>query len=176
MWNDNNDVIMEIYDSVINEKNVLPCECPICHKKSVHVYMHRHDERHGSIWVWCEECKSYVHMSSIIPNWWENPDFIDEEQLCSEPEYLNSKAKEIDRWINKLIATSENDANVPQMTEERFSVKLKSGYQDIPAGAKGTLIIQNGVKSPNIIFIDNKGTSYEIQSTPTELLELFEEV
>ena len=47
MWNDSNDTIMEIYDEACEGRTIFPSNCPICQDKQAHLYMHRHDSRHG---------------------------------------------------------------------------------------------------------------------------------
>ena len=103
MWNDSNDTIMEIYDEACEGRTIFPSNCPICQNKQAHLYMHRHDSRHGGVWMWCSSCKAYAHMSGIIPDWWQNPDFIDGTVLDSEPTFLDTITPLIDPWVNNLI-------------------------------------------------------------------------
>lgn len=67
--------------------------------------MHRFQESsgHGTAWLWCGECGSYSHFSYFVPDWWENPEFIDADELDSFVDYPASHAGEIDAWNSKLL-------------------------------------------------------------------------
>ena len=69
MWDDSNDKIMEILDELESKECVFPVYCPVCGEKEGHLCIHRYDERHGGIWIWCSNCCAYSHMSGIIPDW-----------------------------------------------------------------------------------------------------------
>lgn len=87
------------------KKDSFPCECPICGKKAVHSYLHRFDDdEKGAAWVWCGECGAFSHVTYLIPEWWENYPQIDEEELVSDPDYLNKFSDEIDNHISGLIS------------------------------------------------------------------------
>lgn len=107
MWNDSNDTIMNIFDAANEGKATFPACCPICQQKAAHIYMHRHDTMHGGVWLWCSSCHSYAHMSGIIPDWWKNPTYTDENMLDSEPEYLDNIAALIDPWVNSILPASD---------------------------------------------------------------------
>ncbi len=107
MWIDNDDRIMNIFEIANNQSEAFPVKCPICEKKGGHIYIHRHDAKHGGIWMWCDRCHSYAHVSGIIPDWCENPPFIDETQLTARPSYLNTLATELDSWTNSLLFKRE---------------------------------------------------------------------
>ena len=122
-WNDENDKIMEIIDALGKQKDVFPIKCPICGKTAGHIYMHRHDEEHGGIWVWCSHCRSYAHMSGTIPSSWKNAPFIDEECLSADPIVLDKNAASIDEWVNKL-----GDISFPHSSEETCKIQPYWGF------------------------------------------------
>lgn len=103
MWNDSNDKIMEIMDCVDGKESLFPTRCPICGEKAGHLCIHRYDEHHGGIWVWCSRCFSFAHMSGIIPEWWENIPDIEAAQLEADPQYLDERHNAIDEWVNDLL-------------------------------------------------------------------------
>ena len=112
MWNDNDDRIMRLLPLAGENCSVFPEVCPICGARTGHVYMHRYKEGRGGIWIWCSSCHSYSHMSSIIPDWWENPEYIDEDKLNHSPECLDQQADILDSWINSLSKHSEEDSHI----------------------------------------------------------------
>lgn len=141
MWVDN-EKIMTIFD-MVNKKNThFPCKCPVCNKETAHIYIHRHDDRQCGIWVWCSSCKSYSHMSDESPKWWKNPDFVDVDQLCSEPEYLETMSDKIDTWVDSIMPDEKAFPEKPLIMENKFKVRLLADYQNIPAGTVGTLAIK----------------------------------
>ena len=107
MWNDSDDKIMQIYDTACERSSLFPVKCPVCGTETAHIYIHRHDENHGGIWLWCSHCHAYTHMSGIIPDWWSNPVFIDGNELESDPILLDKVASKIDEWVNFQVLTAE---------------------------------------------------------------------
>ncbi len=103
MWNDSNDKIMEIMDGLNSKESVFPIHCPICGKREGHLYIHRYDERHGGIWLWCSCCHSFSHLSGIIPDWVENMPNIENSRLEATPEYLDERKTAVDNWVNTLL-------------------------------------------------------------------------
>lgn len=173
MWFDN-EKIMKIFDMVNDVKTYFPCACPICDKKSAHIYIHCHDDRHCGIWTWCSSCGSYAHMSGESPKWWKNPDFVDENQLYSEPEYLETISDKIDSWVNSIIPAEKVCFEKPLILENKFKVKALVNYQDIPAGAMGTLVIKDDFRKITIGFIDDKGKKINLQIQPDDVAGIFE--
>ena len=107
MWNDSNDKIMEIMDRIDGTDSSFPVCCPVCREKGVHLCIHRYDEHHGGIWIWCSKCHSYSHMSGIIPDWWKNMPGIEEVRLEAEPQYLDENNSAIDDWVNGLLKSKQ---------------------------------------------------------------------
>jgi len=140
MWNDKDDRIIRLL-SFTEDNTTFPERCPICGKQSGHVYMHRHDKKHGGVWVWCSNCYSFAHMSSIIPDWWENCEIIDEEMLSSTPEYLEQNADIIDRWINSLPKDLEEDSTI--------DLKMIGVYNEMPYGSASDLSITDYLNQEN---------------------------
>ena len=105
VWQDS-DEMLELNELFLQGIPDFPSRCPVCSKKSGHVYLHRHDGSHrGGMWAWCSECYSYIHTSIIVPSWWQNPTFIDESKLCGgDAEELEKNASSIDGIVNQGIA------------------------------------------------------------------------
>ena len=175
MWNDN-DRIMEIFNKANEGGSQLPCECPVCHNRSAHIYIHRHNDQHCGIWTWCNECGASSHMSGETPAWWVNPDFVDESQLCSDPSYLDGLADTIDKWVNSLMPTENANAISPFVMEDKFEVVLRDNLQGLPAGATGTMVIRNDFKTMTIDFIGADRKKVRIHETPERLLQIVEVV
>lgn len=171
MWN-NNDKIMELFYQLNDEKNKFPCVCPICNNQAAHIYIHSHNEKHAGVWMWCSHCESSSHMSINTPNWWENPDFVDEEQLSCEPDYLESLAGKIDEWINNIPAKGNIDSNLAIVMENKFKVKFKKTCREIPAGTVGTIVVRDDFKSVKIEFIGSKGEVINIPNSYEDLTEI----
>lgn len=100
MWNEGNDTIMIILDNI--ENTCFPAECPVCQKKTGHIFFYRNRERYGGMWVWCSNCRNSSHTSGLVPEWWINPDFIDKTKLTAFPEILETDKLRIDKWVNML--------------------------------------------------------------------------
>ena len=93
---------MNIFDTAEKPNSVFPAECPVCKEQCAHICMHRYDDKHGGVWLWCSNCKSFMHMSGIIPDWWKNCEAVDRGQLEASPEYLDSMVDIIDPWVTQL--------------------------------------------------------------------------
>ncbi len=172
MWKDNEKII-EIYNK-LNEGNMkFPCECPNCKSESAHIYFHKHTNKHCGVWVWCSECGAFAHMSSYAPSWWENPDFIDKNELCAEPQYLELRATDIDKWVNTLVPNKMSKAQ-ESFIEDRFKVKFKVDIQGISSGTKGVLIVKNNLKMTSIQFVYDNGKVVNITISKEKLLEVID--
>ena len=173
MWIDN-DKIMAIFDIAKNEKTYFPCACPICNKNTAHIYIHRHDDKHCGIWTWCSSCGSYSHMSGESPKWWKNPMFVDDDQLCSEPEYLETISDKIDTWDNSIMPEGKAFSEKPLIMENKFTVKLLADYQDLSAGDVGTLVIKDDFRKITINFINAEGKKIDMKIQPDKVTSVFE--
>lgn len=173
MWI-NNDKIMEIFDIANHGATYFPAVCPICNKKSAHVYIHSHDDRHCGIWTWCSSCGSSSHMSGDVPKWWKNPEFVDAEQLCSEPEYLETISDKIDTWVNSIMPNEKAFSEKPLIMENKFGARLLMDYQGLPAGATGILVIKDDFKRITIDFITTEGKSINLKIQPEKVTSVFE--
>ena len=173
MWIDN-DKITSILDAGNKKTTHFPCTCPICSKKTAHVYIHRHDDRHCGIWTWCSSCSSYSHMSGEAPKWWKNPDFVDVNKLCSEPEYLETISGKIDRWVNEIVPAEKTPSEKPVVMENRFKVRLLADYQELAAGTVGTLVIKDDFRKMTIDFIDAEGKKTNLKIQPERVTNVFE--
>lgn len=172
MWKDNENII-EVYNRLDEGKTGFPCKCPNCKRQSVHIYFHKYKENRCGIWVWCSKCGAFAHMSGYAPNWWKNPDFIDENELCADPRYLELKAKDIDNWVNSLAPTASIE-NHDTFIEDRFNAKLKIDIQGIPAGTEGVLVVKNNLKTTSVRFICKTGKIVELFLSREELLQAVE--
>lgn len=173
MWIDD-DRIMTIFNTADNGKIYFPCACPICDKNTAHIYIHRHDDRHCGIWTWCSSCGSYSHMSGESPKWWKNPDFVDADRLCSEPDYLETISDKIDAWVNSIIPEEKMLSEKPAIMEDKFKVRLLADYQDISAGTVGTLVIKDDFRKLTIDFINAEGKKINLKIQPDKVTSVFE--
>jgi hypothetical protein len=106
MWTEKDELL-----TLLGESNILstkyPTVCPSCKQKTIHLYMHRFGQSnsHGSAWVWCDACRSYLHCQYMIPDKWMNLDSIDEDLLMNDPDYLDTMSASIDEHINKFTSS-----------------------------------------------------------------------
>ncbi len=113
-------------------------------------------------------------MSGKTPGWWENPDFIDQTQLCADPEYLDQVKDEIDEWVNSIEPEENTESVEPFTMENRFDVILKENLQGIPAGTKGVIVIKDDFKKIKIEFICPDGKIISVNEDPDRLIEIVE--
>lgn len=101
MWSDERDLIMDLF---IDNKEEYPRKCPCCGKNSGHIFLYknRDEDRFGSAWAWCSECKEYSHSRFEIPKWWQNLDLIEVDKLHACPDNLDVEREHIDNWVNNL--------------------------------------------------------------------------
>lgn len=175
MWNDN-DKIMGIFNKANGGGTQFPCQCPVCGNCSAHVYIHRHNDARCGIWTWCKECGASSHMSGITPSWWVNPDFVDADQLCSDPAYLDEMSDRIDKWVNSLVPSKSTETSSPFVMKNRFDVVLKEELKGIPAGTTGTITIRDDFKTIKIDFIGTDGKTVRIHESPERILQVVEVV
>lgn len=74
--------------------------CPICGNKQLHRYYQigrkknmilggNHFIAQGALWEWCSGCRSFLHASAAVPEWWSPPELdIDKSKLTALPEAL----------------------------------------------------------------------------------------
>ena len=175
MWKDN-DRIIEVFNKANEGGMQFPCQCPVCQNRSAHIYVHRHNDKHSGIWVWCDNCGASSHMSGETPTWWENPYFVQADKLCSDPSYLNEISDKIDKWVNALMPTESKEEKSQFAMEDRFEVVLKEELQGVPKGATGTIVIRNDFRTVKIDFIGNDGKKVDISETPEKILQAVEVV
>src|ERR1043166_3643505 len=47
-------------------ENAEPVLCPICHRENIRFYYHLWDiSKRGTVWVWCERCHEWTHISHL---------------------------------------------------------------------------------------------------------------
>ena len=173
MWKDS-DKLVEKYNCFVDGGAKVPFECPECNSKAVHIYIHSHDSNHCGIWIWCSECGAFAHMSGQTPTWWKNPVFIDGHQLCSEPDYLETQAIDIDEWVNALVPIKKTKSHQPYVIEDRFNVVIKTDIQGILAGTRGVMVVKNDLKAVKVQFIHEDGQAVDITISQEELLQAVE--
>ncbi len=171
-----NDRIAEIFNKANNGGMRFPCQCPACRNHSAHIYIHRHDGKHCGIWTWCNECGASSHMSGKTPDWWVNPDFVDNDLLCSDPSYLNGISDKIDQWVNSLLPTKRAEATSAFVMEDRFDVIFKEELRGIPSGTIGTIVIRNDFRTVKVDFIGTDSKIVSIDETPERILQIVEVV
>lgn len=172
MWHDN-DAIVQLYNRFIETTKAFPCECPECKSQSAHVYIHDHGDNRCGVWTWCSDCGAFSHMSAQTPACWKNPVFIDETELCSEPDYLETKAIEIDDWVNSFSACKRSKSQ-KNVIEDRFNVRLTADIQGIPSGTEGVIVIKNDFKTVTVQFISKDGATTNVLLDHAELIKSVE--
>lgn len=102
MWKDSKEMLKS-FDLNMLEKNYSDI-CPKCGSVAKHVYFHKFDEEDndGGVWMWCSKCYSYTHAHVVIPENWENAEFIDEDMLDDSVDYLKNNKDKIDEWVNSI--------------------------------------------------------------------------
>ena len=113
-------------------------------------------------------------MSGQTPTWWKNPVFINEHELHSEPDYLETQAVAIDEWINNLIPVKKTKSNQPFVIEDRFNVIIKNDIQGILAGTRGVMVVKNDLETVKIQFVYEDGQAVDITISQEELLQAIE--
>lgn len=103
MWEDSNDMILDLLDYLSNDSVVFPLRCPICGSNDGHVFMFKEKDDLGSCWVWCSKCKNYSHVRYKIPKWWQNFDKISVDDLEGKPLILEQNKNIIDSYLNDLL-------------------------------------------------------------------------
>ena len=105
-WKDN-DYIVGLLDVRQLRNGCFPRRCPVCQRKSAHIYLHRFNGRRlGSGWAWCSSCQRYAHVRCYIPEWWTNLPAVEENRLAAVPEYLEGLKDSLDAHINSFTESS----------------------------------------------------------------------
>ena len=104
MWRED-DRMMEVYTALENDGSPFPRVCPACGQSHAHVLMHKFEPSspRGTVWAWCDSCGGYAHFDAVVPVWWDNPEFVNEDRLDSLVDYPDGMSGQIDRWINGLL-------------------------------------------------------------------------
>ena len=110
-------------------------------------------------------------MSGQTPTWWKKPVFINEHELCSEPDYLETQAIDIDEWVNSHVPIKKTKSHQPYVVEDRFNVVIKTDIQGILAGTRGVMVVKNDLKAVKVQFIHEDGQAVDITISQEELLQ-----
>lgn len=104
MWKDDNGKIEELYKEIKKIK-IFPTICPVCKKKDAHIYIHVYNgkTRRGGVWVWCSDCHTFFHGSTVVPDYWDNCTRVEVEKLCAIPNYLDELKEIIDAHVNTML-------------------------------------------------------------------------
>ena len=77
--------------------------CPACLREDLHRWFDASDLEpdqsfgdefagRGGQWQWCAGCRSYEHMSGLVPTWWLGSDgsglHVDPEELMHDPDAI----------------------------------------------------------------------------------------
>lgn len=106
-WQDVPEEVYPIWAKIFYESQEglnLSASCPICIQKSLHCYYLANypqekiiDGRkylaRGDLWQWCSSCRSYVHASAAVPEWWSCSLPIDVSKLTTNPKLLEDAIK-----------------------------------------------------------------------------------
>jgi hypothetical protein len=86
--------MMGVYASLGGEGDTFPRACPACGERHAYVLMHRFDtsDPRGTVWAWCDSRGGYAHYGAVVPAWWSNPGFVDEDRLDSFVDYPTASA------------------------------------------------------------------------------------
>lgn len=107
------DIEIAAIEEFNNMNPVFPVKCSICENKLMHLYFHRHDERHAGGWAWCSECKANQHFSFLIPEWWSNLTCISIEELGGTfPTELDNFKELIDEHMNDALRAQKPKADL----------------------------------------------------------------
>ncbi|GKX32282.1 hypothetical protein SH1V18_47620 [Vallitalea longa] len=109
MWRDDDDRLDNILNFIVHKRiSQYPLICPICSTQELNFYMHRYKEHvhKGAIWIWCSNCKYFSHFSLVVPDWWENSNWIALEDLTALPINLESKREQISKHIKNTIGNN----------------------------------------------------------------------
>lgn len=82
----------------LNNGEYVEAEC--CSAPEIHTYFHRFNPSadRASAWIWCSNCKSYVHLDGfLVKRNIANCLDIDPSLLCAVPEYLDEMKSVIDK-------------------------------------------------------------------------------
>lgn len=103
MWIDDKGKYEKIYKN-FDKINHFPTECPVCSRKSLHIYMHIYDDltKRGGLWIWCSQCRTYLHGSIYVRKGWENSTIVDKNKLTAYPDYLDEIHDAIDIQVNTV--------------------------------------------------------------------------
>ena len=104
-WFDDDSRLFNVFDKIDgNERPHFPTNCPVCKHDTVHFYCSRHsdDTSRAGAWVWCSNCRHFIHASVSAPGWWSNHPDIPQEALAAIPGMLDKCADTLDQWINSL--------------------------------------------------------------------------
>ena len=95
----------DVFDKIDgNERPHFPTNCPVCKHDTVHFYCSQHsdDASRAGAWVWCSNCRHFVHASVSSPDWWSNHPDIPADALTAVPGTLDKCADTLDQWVNSL--------------------------------------------------------------------------
>ena len=99
--------------------------------------------------------------------------FIDENELCSEPDYLDIKSLEIDEWVNDFNSCKRSKHQL-DVIEDRFNVKLTTDIQGIPSGTEGIIVVKNDFNTITVQFVGKDGAITDILLDHAELMKAIE--
>lgn len=169
MWHDRDNRIDKVFEAIFGKAERFPIECPVCGLACAHIYLHRHNGYHGGIWIWCNNCRAYSHLSGRVPVWWKNPPFIEPQKLMHDPDYLETFADAIDSWINGL----EKDSFMAKPPKVNDTVQLKCAFDGLEAGMRG-IVESCGNDEYEVEFIRTVegGVSIKVLKVPAAALEL----
>lgn len=78
--------------------------CPVCEEPQLHRYYQvgRPVDREsggerfvatGASWEWCSNCRTFVHASALVPDWWPADLVVDARQLTALPDALDEAVR-----------------------------------------------------------------------------------
>lgn len=108
-WQDVPDEIYPTWAKIFYESQEglnLSESCPVCGKKTLHCYYlptsdrnkiiieaRKYYAKRSDFWQWCSSCRSYVHASALVPEWWSSNLSFDSSKLTHNPQALEEAIK-----------------------------------------------------------------------------------
>lgn len=107
---------------ILLDSRVFPTVCPNCMQVEAHIFLRAEKPQRGGLWIWCSNCKIFEHATIVPPSYWENDDFINKEQLCASPDYLETHKNRIDAYMTQKYRGLDFDKCITCMRYPDFSM------------------------------------------------------
>jgi hypothetical protein len=111
-WHDPDDADLALLNRILalimnGPAPVMPYACPVCRffAPSLHVFFRINAPAtgRGGVWMWCSQCRIYLHASISPPAWWRNLETVPFEQLTALPVWIDARSASLDDHWNDLL-------------------------------------------------------------------------